>query len=337
MKINKITSAQVAKLAGVSQSAVSRVFTKGASASKTTVFKVKHAADTLGYRPNSLARAMVSGKSYIIGVIVAYLENQFYPEALERLSNSLQARGYHVLIFMAGKNMENIDHVVEEILDYQVDGIIAASVALSSTLSERCLAANIPIVLFNRSQDNPSMSFVTSDNYAGGIKVGKFLIESGHTKIGYIAGWKGASTQRDREAGLRSILNSYDLDIFKTEQGNFVGLEARLATQRMLMRQIPTAIFVANDHMAFSVMDTIRYELNLKIPEDISIVGYDNVPASSWLSYSLTTVDQPVKEMVVKTVDLLVEKIEKPNDKIERVKIDGGLIIRGSTAELKGI
>ena len=162
---NRITSSEVAKLAGVSQSAVSRVFTPGASASQSTVEKVKKAADYLGYRPNSLARAMVSGRSRIIGLVVAYLDNQFYPEALESLSNSLQVRGYHVLIFMAGKDMRSIDNVIEEILDYQVDGIIAASVSMSSNLAERCKTVGVPLVLFNRSQDLPSMSVVTSDRW----------------------------------------------------------------------------------------------------------------------------------------------------------------------------
>jgi len=101
MSKNRVTSQEVAERAGVSQSAVSRTFTPGASASKKTVEKVRKAAADLGYRPNVLARAMVSGKSRIIGLVVAYLENQFYPEALEKLSNELQKRGYHVLIFMA--------------------------------------------------------------------------------------------------------------------------------------------------------------------------------------------------------------------------------------------
>ena len=144
MRNARITSAEVARRAGVSQSAVSRVFTPGASASQTTICRVKKAATELGYRPNSLARAMVSGKSQIIGLVVAYLDNQFYPEALERLSNSLQEEGYHVLMFMAAQTAGDIDSVVEEILDYQVDGIIAASVALSSKLSERCRAARDP-------------------------------------------------------------------------------------------------------------------------------------------------------------------------------------------------
>ena len=330
MTIEKVTSLQVAKKAGVSQSAVSRVFTPGASASRATIDKVKKAANDLGYRPNVLARAMVSGKSRIIGVVVAYLENQFYPEALERLSNSLQAQGYHVLIFMAGKNMQSLDGVVEEILDYQVDGIVAASVAMSSTLAERCKFAGVPMVLFNRSQDLPSMSAVTSDNVAGGRKVAEFLISGNHKKIGYISGWEGASTQRDREAGFISCLANSGFTLHNRQVGNFVMEEAKEATRKMFSSDPPDAVFVANDHMALAVMDTLRYELGLKIPQDVSVIGYDDVPASAWPAYDLTTVRQPVNKMVQETVEILIEKINNTEIKPRRVKIDGPLIIRGS-------
>ena len=203
----KVTSLQVADRAGVSQSAVSRVFTPGASVSKKTADKVRKAAAELGYRPNVLARAMVSGRSRIIGLVVAYLENHFYPEALEKLSNALQERGYHVLIFMAAQTAGNIDSVMEEILDYQVDGIVMASVAMSSDIASRCRQAGVPVVLFNRSQDIGGITTVTSDNYAGGRKVAEFLVAGGHERIAYIAGWEGASTQRDREAGFRAALD----------------------------------------------------------------------------------------------------------------------------------
>ena len=330
MTIEKVTSLQVAKKAGVSQSAVSRVFTPGASASRATIDKVKKAANDLGYRPNILARAMVSGKSRIIGVVVAYLENQFYPEALERLSNSLQAKGYHVLIFMAGKNMQSLDDVVEEILDYQVDGIVAASVAMSSTLAERCKFAGVPMVLFNRSQDLPSMSAVTSDNIAGGRKVAEFLISGNHKKIGYISGWEGASTQRDREAGFISCLANSGFTLHNRQVGNFVMEEAKEATRKMFSSDPPDAVFVANDHMALAVMDTLRYEIGLKIPQDVSVIGYDDVPASAWPTYDLTTVRQPVNKMVQETVEILIEKINNAEIEPRRVKIDGPLIIRGS-------
>ena len=332
----KITSAEVAKLAGVSQSAVSRVFTPGASASKTTTERVKKAAFDLGYRPNVLARAMVSGKSRIIGIIVAYLENQFYPEALERLSNCLQEKGYHVLIFMAGKDRQSIDNVIEEILDYQVDGIIAASVSMSSGLSERCRTAGVPMVLFNRAQDEPNMSAITSDNIEGGKKIAKFLISSGHKKISYIAGWEGASTQRDREAGFISILNDAGLSLHSRKVGNFVFEDSREATRSMFFNNPPEAVFVANDHMAFAVMDTLRYELGLKIPDDVSVVGYDDVPAASWPSYLLTTVQQPVNIMVRETVEILIEKIENPEARPQKIKVDGPLILRKSAKIHKG-
>ena len=336
MKINKITSAQVAKLAGVSQSAVSRVFTPGASVSIKTTTKVKEAALSLGYRPNSIARAMVSGKSRMIGVVVAYLENQFYPEALERLSNCLQEKGYHVLIFMAGKDRQSIDNVIEEILDYQVDGIIAASVSMSSGLSERCRTAGVPMVLFNRAQDEPNMSAITSDNIEGGKKIAKFLISSGHKKISYIAGWEGASTQRDREDGFISVLNDAGLSLHSRKVGNFVLEESREATRSMFLNNPPEAVFVANDHMAFAVMDTLRYELGLKIPDDASVVGYDDVPAASWPSYSLTTVQQPVNIMVRETVEILIEKIENPEARPQKIKVDGPLILRKSAKIHKG-
>ncbi|MCO4825168.1 MAG: LacI family DNA-binding transcriptional regulator, partial [Amylibacter sp.] len=113
MPNDKVTSLDVAKRAGVSQSAVSRVFTKGASASQKTVEKVKKAAADLGYRPNVLARSLITGRSRIIGLVVAYLDNYFYPDAMEKLSNALQERGYHVMIFMASNTTENIESIVD--------------------------------------------------------------------------------------------------------------------------------------------------------------------------------------------------------------------------------
>jgi DNA-binding LacI/PurR family transcriptional regulator len=327
---SKVTSMEVAKLAGVSQSAVSRVFTPGASASKKTVEKVRKAADKLGYRPNVLARAMVSGKSKLIGVIVAYLDNQFYPDVLEKLTNSLQAEGYHVLVFMASQTAGNIDKVVEEILDFQVDGIIAASVALSSDLSERCRKAGVPMVLFNRSQDDPLMSAVTSANVEGGRKVAEFFLAGGHKKIGYIAGWEGASTQRDREAGFIQGLTKAGVDLHAREVGNFVLEQAREATLRMFAQDPPDAVFVANDHMAIAVMDTLRFDLGLDAPNDVSVVGYDDVPTAAWKAYDLTTVRQPANRMVAETVEILLTKITDASAAPRRVEIDGPLIVRGS-------
>lgn len=331
---SKVTSNDVARLAGVSQSAVSRVFTPGASASKKTVEKVRRAASQLGYRPNVLARAMVSGRSRIIGLIVAYLDNHFYPEALEKLSNALQEKGYHVLIFMASQTAGNIDNVVQEILDYQVDGIIAASVALGSDLSKRCREAGVPMVLFNRSQDDAAMSAVTSNNFVGGAKVAEFLVAGGHERIAYVAGWEGASTQRDRETGFRAGLAAAGRQIYAREVGNYRLDQARDATCALFADcsadQRPDAVFAANDHMAFAVMDTLRFELGLKVPEEVSVVGYDDVPMASWPAYNLTSLRQPANQMVRHTVDLLLTMIDEPTTQAKQVQIEGPLVVRGT-------
>lgn len=336
----KITSLLVAERAGVSQSAVSRVFTPGASVSKKTADKVRQAASELGYRPNVLARAMVSGKSRIIGLVVAYLENQFYPVAVEKLSNALQKHGYHVLVFMAAETIVKIDSVMDEILDYQVDGIVIASVAMSSEIASRCDAAGVPVVLFNRSQDIDGITSVTSDNYAGGRKVAEFLLAGGHQKIGYIAGWEGASTQRDREAGFISALKDAGRGLAARETGDFHTEQSRSAARKMFdvpEDQRPDAVFVANDHMAIAVMDVIRFELGLNIPGDVSVVGYDDVPPASWLAYNLTTIRQRANLMVEETVEALRDHIENPREaRARRVAIDGPLVVRTSARIPKG-
>jgi len=337
MASEKITSLDVAKRAGVSQSAVSRVFTPGASASKTTTEKVKHAANELGYRPNILARSLITGKSRVIGLVVAYLENHFYPDALEKLSTALQAQGYHVLVFMASKTAGNVDDVMEEILDYQVDGIVAASVALSSELAERCRAEGIPVVLFNRSQDDDRLSAVTSDNFNGGRKVAEFLVAGGHKRMAYVAGWEGASTQRDRELGFKSGLSVAGDLSYARAVGDYTSEGAKAATRALFAGLAkPDAVFVANDHMAFIVMDVLRFELGLSVPNDVSVVGYDDVPLAGWPAYDLTTVRQPANRMVNETVDILMNTIMNGEMQPKRVAIDGPLIVRGSAKVPEG-
>lgn len=328
--LEKITSADVARLAGVSQSAVSRVFTPGASASAKTAEKVRAAADRLGYRPNVLARAMITGRSRIIGLVVAYLENQFYPVALERLSSALQDRGYHILIFMAGNATENVEQVVGELLDYQVDGIITASVAMTNDLTLRCQAAGIPVVMFNRGQNDPRLSEVTSDNRAGGRRVAEFLIAGGHRRIAHIMGWQGSSTGRDRAEGFREGMAAAGLAPLAMVDGEYSRERAAAVARAMATGSTrPDAIFVGNDHMAFAVMDELVHTLGLSIPDDLSIIGYDDVPMAAWPAYGLTTIRQPVNRMVNLAVETLLGQIEG-NTAPRQFRIDGPLVIRRS-------
>jgi DNA-binding LacI/PurR family transcriptional regulator len=325
------TSFDVARLAGVSQSAVSRVFTPGASVSPQMRAKVMAAAAELGYRPNVLARSLTTGRSRMIGLIVAYLDNQYYPVALEKLCHALQERGYHVLVFMAGQGSADVDRVLQEILDYQVDGIVMASVSLSSDLTERCAEAGVPVVLFNRTQDGDGFSTVASDNLDGGRRLAEFLLAGGHERIAYIAGWEGASTQRDREAGFRAALTAAGRALFAREVGDYRFEGAQEATRAIFgSSNRPDAVFVANDHMAIAAMDVIRFELGLRIPADVSVVSYDDVPQAAWKSYDLTSVRQPTNRMVGAVVEALMAHIEEGDPTPRRFSFPGTLVVRGS-------
>ncbi|MEO1423126.1 MAG: substrate-binding domain-containing protein, partial [Pseudomonadota bacterium] len=236
------------------------------------------------------------------------------------------------LVFMAGNQEDLMDTVLEEILAYQVDGIILASVGMSNDLSQRCDAAGIPVTLFNRSQQVGRVTSVTSDNRAGGAKAAEYLLAAGHTRIAHIAGWDGASTQRDREAGFCGALAARGVTLQGREVGNFDPGQAAAATRRLFSSgPAPDALFVSTDHMAFAVMDVLRYELGLRVPEDVSVIGYDDVAQAAWPSYDLTTIRQPANRMVAETVRLLIARIEGADIAARRVEIDGPLMIRGST------
>lgn len=326
----KVTAHDVARLAGVSQSAVSRVFTPGASASKATVAKVRAAAEQLGYRPDPLARAMITGRTRIIGLVVAYLENQFYPMALERLSRALQDRGYHILVFMAENSTEKVAEVVQELIDYRVDGIITASVSMSNDLTARLLALGIPVVNFNRGQDDARLTDITSDNVAGGRRATEFLIAGGHTRIAHVMGWQGSSTGRDRAEGFRQAMEAAGLAPVAMVDGMYArDTAAAVARDLCIGPDRPDAIFVGNDHMAFAVMDELRFGLGLDVPGDISIVGYDDVPMAAWPAYDLTTIRQPVNRMVGATADALLGLIEGTASP-QKTRIDGPLMVRRS-------
>jgi DNA-binding LacI/PurR family transcriptional regulator len=330
---DKVTSFDVARRAGVSQSAVSRVFTPGASAS--TRNKVTKAAEELGYRPNTLARAMITGKSRVIGVVVAYLENQFYPMALEYLDRALKDRGYHILLFMV-KNDDDVGKIVEELMSYQVDGIITASVDMSNDIAKRCDDAGIPVVMFNRGHETGSQAQVTSDNLTGGRTVANFLVAGGHRKIAHISGWQGSSTGIDRMHGFVDGLRDHGVEPVAIEDGRYNQDDASTIARTLCGgTDRPDAIFVGNDHMAFAVMDTLRFELGLSVPDDVSIVGYDDVPISAWPAYDLTTIRQPINKMVTATVDVLLARIEQ-GAASERIQIPGPLKIRGSARKPKG-
>jgi DNA-binding LacI/PurR family transcriptional regulator len=216
-------------------------------------------------------------------------------------------------------------------MQYRVDGIVLASTSLSSELSEECAAAGIPVVLFNRTTERDAVSSVTTRNREGGRRVAEFLVAGGHKRFGYISGLESSSTNRDRFGGYKEGLAEAGHTEIMVEVANYDRAEAEAAARKMLSRpDRPDALFVANDHMAVAVMDVARHELGLSIPQDLSIVGYDDVGPARWTSYGITSMSQPLKRMVEATVNILMDQISSGEIEAEHRILNGELVVRTS-------
>lgn len=330
MRQSRVTAADVAARAGVSQPTVSRVFTPGSNVSKEKQQKVKAAAEELGYRPNTLARSLNTGRSNTIGVVLAYLNNPFYPEVLQKFSESLSAHGYHVMVFFAANQAEEVDGVIENLLAHQVDGIILASVSLSNKLTSRLQDLDIPFVLFNRGQEDRSLPVVATANLESGRIAGRFLAAGGHRHVAHISGWQKSLNGRERQQGFIDGLLDYDLKPLRCIDSHFRREMALDATRELFSAaQKPDAIFVGNDYMAFAVLETLKHELCIRVPDDVSVIGFDDVEMSAWKTFDLTTLRQPVNRMVAATVLMIVDMINN-RETSNRIEIQSELMIRGS-------
>jgi DNA-binding LacI/PurR family transcriptional regulator len=331
------TALDVARRAGVSQSAVSRAFTPGASVAEDTRRRIVEAASALGYRPNAIARTLITRRSRMVALVVAYLQNHFYPDVIEQLSKRLQAIGYHILLFTADIDRP-VDPVVAEILGYQPDAVVLASASLTSALGDQCRAAGIPVLLFNRTTQAAETSSVTGDNLTGGRVIADFLVAGGHRRLGFIAGIEDSSTSRDRETGFASRLSELGLPAPARAVGHY-SFEGAAAAARVLLsaREPPDAIFCANDHMALAVTEVIRAEFGWRIPRDISLVGFDDVGPARWSAFSLTSFSQPLGPMVDTAFDILSGLLDDPATPPRHVRVPGQLVVRGSAREPPGV
>lgn len=330
-----ITAHDVARLAGVSQSAVSRTYTKGASVSVDTRRKVEEAAARLGYRPNFAARSLITRRSNLIGVAIPGMSNPFYAGVLESLSSAFEHEGYRVLLFSMANN-EDSDPVLEEILRYQVDGLVLVSASLSSRFAEECRTMGLPVVLFNRTNDSSSVSSVTSDNIAGSRAVAQFLLAGGHQRLAFLAGKQSSSTNRDREAGFNGYLQGEGRGLPLRETGDYTFHGAMAATRRLLdNQQPPDAIFCANDLMALAAI-SVCHELGVQPGRDLSIVGFDDLPQAQWPIFNLTTFVQPLNEMVGRAVNIIRAQLLNPDNSAIQEMLPGRLVVRGTAREPAG-
>ena len=326
-----VTSYDVARHAGVSQSAVSRCFTPGGSVSKATRTKIMKAVAALGYRPNAIARSLITQRSNMVAIIVANIA--FHPEFTACLSRCFTERGLHVLLFTIDHEAD-ADRVVDQIWQYRVDGVIAA-VRLPRRHLEAFTERRMPIVFLNRCPSEIPMNSVCCDQVEGERILVDRLLAAGHRRFGIIAGPPDStvSIQRVDEAVQR--LEQAGVKGVALAQGEFdyeSGKRALLDLGRRAEGP-PDAVICANDMMAIGAMDAARYDLGLAVPEDISIVGFDGLGQAYWASYDLVTIRQPVGAMVEAAVDMLMARVENPDLGTER-RMFSGELVEGRSARI---
>lgn len=326
------TSLDVARLAGVSQSVVSRVFSDRGRVSAAAIAKVRAAAEELGYRPNALARSLITGRSNIIGLVIGELRNPFYPEVIELLSPALQDAGLHLMIFTAPNDGVDTEHVIASILDYKVDGMIMASAAFPDGLADRCIAEGLPVVFFGRGTSDANFSSVTTDGFEGGRLAVRHLLETGRRRIAHIGGNPATSSAVERRAGFEAELAAAGLEAAGIVDGAYTHEGSEAATRTLFGNaHRPDGVFAANDYMAFAAMDTLRFKIGLQVPEDVGVVGFDGVRHAAAAAYDLTTVQQDTGTMVIETVALLAAKRNGEGAGARSVCLAPTLIARGSS------
>jgi len=330
----RVSSRDVARLAGVSQATVSRVFTPGKQVSEEKRKRVLEAAHELNYKPSVIARSLIQNSTKIIGIVIRKFENLFYVRALDLFSRKLQSLGYSVMLFdIAGD--QAVEDTLPIALQYQVDGVIITSATLSSPLVEDCSRLDTPVVLFNRVNEGENVHSVCTDNLNAGREIAGYLISKGHRKLSFIAGERSSSTNRNREQGFINRLQEEGLRLFSSYEGDFEypsGLEA--ARQLLSQQEKPTAVFCSSDNMAMAFIDAATTEFGLSVPQDISVVGFDDISMASWPRYNLTTYHQYTEKLVDNTITVLLEALKDPEMPIAHQFLQGRLIQRGTVKEL---
>lgn len=330
----RATSYDVAELAGVSQSAVSRVFQDGASASKSMRDKVMAAANKLGYRPNAIARGLITQRSNMVAVVISKLTNLYYPEVLVQLTQHFSEHGVRVLLFALEREGDT-GKVLEQMLQFRVDGILTAAMFTPEQL-KTIDNAHIPLVFYNRTLTDQLVSSVRCDQEEGERWLVNELVNAGHKSFGIVEGPADSVVGLERKMGALNELSAQGISDFTSVSGDFGYETGRECFAQLIKKRgsPPDAVIAANDVMAIGCIDEAREGFGLRVPEDISIVGFDGVGPARYAAYNVTTVRQPVHRMTQSAASMLIERIQNPELSPEKRSFSG-MLIRGGSARLQ--
>ena len=310
------TMREVAKLAGVSVATVSRVLNQNGYVNQETEKRVKEAIQTLNYKPNEVARSLYKKSSRTIGLIVPDISNPFFPELVRAVEDVMNIYDYTVILCNSDEKGDKEKEYIDILKQRYVDGIILTTNQLTS---EELSHINVPVVVLDRPLDH-SFPSVVANNYEGARMATNYLYKQGCRRIAHIQGTLHVVNALERFRGYQDEMKSLGLwDETLVFIGNYQMSEAKIATMEALTNQKIDGIFAGNDVMAAGALKAAQ-QLGLRVPEDLAIIGYDNIPLAEMTTPELTTISQPIYDMGAIAARLLVKKIEgKPIDQIHHV------------------
>lgn len=330
-----ITIRDIAKAANVSIAAVSMAINNRSGISHKTRSKILRIAKELNYIPNLAARSLISNRSLTIGVIINDITDPFYPELARSIDKKADERGYNMILCNSDSDSKRERRSLENLMGKQVDGIIFSSILCENSTIDLLLEKRFPFVLTNRIPVNyPSgeeVDYVIIDNYSGGYRAVEHLYRIGHDKIAIVAAHMNASNMIERTKGARSAMKKHGI---QCNTNFFIECEysrrrAFLAAKGLLSSEDPpTAFFVQDDNLALGVREAVLSS-GAKIPEDVALVGFDDIAFTALTGVELTTVSHKIDEMGTLATEILINKIENSTGrKMNKIVLEAELMIR---------
>jgi len=330
------TIREVAQKAGVSVTTVSHVVNQTRVVAEDTQKRVKQVMQELGYRPNVLARSLRRGETHTLGLVLPDSANSFFAEMAYAIENCAFERNYSLVLCNTSADPQKERLYSEVLFNKQVDGIIFVAAGDDTQSLQELLAHNLPVVVVDRHLENIPVDTVTSDNFQGGYLAAHHLIDLGQRDIAIIRGPSNISPSAARVTSSLQTFGEAGISIPAEwiVYGDFHAKSGYLAMQQLLsLPKKPGAVFACNDLMAIGAMRAI-YEAGLRIPKDISLIGFDNIELAAYTYPPLTTIGQPIQQLAEIAISTLLQRIQTPESVCQRITLPNELIIRQSTRRI---